>query len=161
MSSANRTMSSSSDAGVQYFITVLAFFCIAGWEAMMIRFELWTPRDYLVSPETYLTLVGEHSVQLRGALDEAAEQAATGREEDEHRHRAPPLRRQIFGRRIGSQRDGGDSARVGAIQRTQPNARFRTVYDEQEPPPAGKVVKTKPAGLSIAACRAPNGCCTG
>jgi cytochrome c oxidase subunit 1 len=50
--------------GVQYFITVIAFFCIAGWEAMMIRFQLWTPRDYLVSPQTYLTLVGEHSVLM-------------------------------------------------------------------------------------------------
>lgn len=50
--------------GVQYLIAVIVLFCMGGFAAMVIRFELLTPDARLVSPETYLTLVGEHSVMM-------------------------------------------------------------------------------------------------
>jgi cytochrome c oxidase subunit I len=50
--------------GVQYFVTVLAFFCIGGFTAMLIRTELLTPQARLVDPEVYLSLVTEHSVTM-------------------------------------------------------------------------------------------------
>lgn len=50
--------------GIQYLVTVLAFFCIGGFTAMLIRTELLTPNVRLTDPETYLTLVTEHSVTM-------------------------------------------------------------------------------------------------
>ncbi|HLJ69507.1 MAG TPA: cbb3-type cytochrome c oxidase subunit I [Chloroflexota bacterium] len=50
--------------GIQYLVAVLAFFCIGGFTAMLIRTELLTPNVKLVDPEVYLTLVTEHSVTM-------------------------------------------------------------------------------------------------
>lgn len=50
--------------GIQYLVAVLAFFCIGGFTAMLIRTELLTPNAQLTDPETYLTLVTEHSVTM-------------------------------------------------------------------------------------------------
>lgn len=50
--------------GVQYLFTVLLFFCIGGFNAMMIRLELTGSSAHYFSPQTYLTLVGEHSVMM-------------------------------------------------------------------------------------------------
>ncbi len=50
--------------GLQYLVGVIVFFCIAGFNAMLIRTELITPNGRLVSPGDYLTLVGEHSVGM-------------------------------------------------------------------------------------------------
>lgn len=48
--------------GIQYLVTVILFFTIGGFLAMLIRTELLSPNARLVSPEVYLTLVTEHSV---------------------------------------------------------------------------------------------------
>lgn len=50
--------------GIQYLVGTLAFFCIAGFTAMLIRTELLTPNVRLTDPENYLTLVTEHSVTM-------------------------------------------------------------------------------------------------
>ncbi|MGH2441762.1 MAG: cytochrome c oxidase subunit I [Chloroflexota bacterium] len=50
--------------GIQYLIFMITIFCIGGFNAMLIRAELMTPTANLFSPETYLTLVGEHSVMM-------------------------------------------------------------------------------------------------
>jgi cytochrome c oxidase subunit 1 len=50
--------------GIQYLVATLGFFCIGGFNAMLIRTELLTPNVKLVDPETYLTLVTEHSVTM-------------------------------------------------------------------------------------------------
>lgn len=50
--------------GIQYLVTVIAFFCVAGFNAMLIRTQLLTPDARLVDPEVYLTLVTEHSVMM-------------------------------------------------------------------------------------------------
>jgi cytochrome c oxidase subunit I len=50
--------------GIQYLVAVLAFFCIGGFTAMLIRTELLTPNVRLADPETYLSLVTEHSVTM-------------------------------------------------------------------------------------------------
>jgi cytochrome c oxidase subunit 1 len=50
--------------GVQYLFTVLLFFCIGGFNAMLIRLELTGSSAHYFSPQTYLNLVGEHSVMM-------------------------------------------------------------------------------------------------
>ncbi|HEX8918456.1 MAG TPA: cbb3-type cytochrome c oxidase subunit I [Chloroflexota bacterium] len=50
--------------GIQYLVVVIAFFCIGGFTAMLIRTELLTPNVRLVDPEVYLSLVTEHSVTM-------------------------------------------------------------------------------------------------
>src|SRR5579884_509070 len=50
--------------GGQYLFTVLLFFCIGGFNAMLIRLELTGSNSHYFSPQTYLTLVGEHSVMM-------------------------------------------------------------------------------------------------
>lgn len=50
--------------GIQYLVTVIIFFCFGGFLAMLIRTELLTPNAQLTDPETYLTLVTEHSVTM-------------------------------------------------------------------------------------------------
>jgi cytochrome c oxidase subunit I len=50
--------------GVQYLFTVILFFCIGGFNAMLIRLELTGSSAHYFSPQTYLTLVGEHSVMM-------------------------------------------------------------------------------------------------
>ena len=50
--------------GVQYLFAVLLFFCIGGFNAMLIRLELTGSSAHYFSPETYLNLVGEHSVLM-------------------------------------------------------------------------------------------------
>ncbi len=50
--------------GAQYLFTVLLFFCVGGFNAMLIRLELTGSNAHYFSPQTYLTLVGEHSVMM-------------------------------------------------------------------------------------------------
>ncbi|MGI8825435.1 MAG: cytochrome c oxidase subunit I [Chloroflexota bacterium] len=50
--------------GIQYLIAVIFFFCVAGFNAMLIRTELLTPDVKLMSPEMYLTMVAEHSIGM-------------------------------------------------------------------------------------------------
>jgi cytochrome c oxidase subunit 1 len=50
--------------GIQYLVTVIVFFCVAGFTAMLIRTELLTPNVKLADPEVYLSLVTEHSVTM-------------------------------------------------------------------------------------------------
>lgn len=50
--------------GVQYLFTVLLFFCVGGFNAMLIRLELTGSSAHYFSPQTYLNLVGEHSVMM-------------------------------------------------------------------------------------------------
>src|SRR5579884_1576070 len=50
--------------GLQYLVGIIAFFCVAGFNAMMIRTELLTPNATFVDPGVYLTIVGEHSVMM-------------------------------------------------------------------------------------------------
>ncbi len=50
--------------GIQYLVVVIAFFCWAGFNAMLIRTELLTPNAKLMDPDTYLTMVAEHSVGM-------------------------------------------------------------------------------------------------
>jgi cytochrome c oxidase subunit 1 len=50
--------------GIQYLVTTLAFFCLGGVYAMLIRTELLTPHAQLASATVYLTLVTEHSVTM-------------------------------------------------------------------------------------------------
>lgn len=48
--------------GVQYFVVILSFLFIGGLGAMFIRAELLQPDPSFASAESYLTLVGLHSV---------------------------------------------------------------------------------------------------
>jgi cytochrome c oxidase subunit 1 len=50
--------------GIQYLVAVLAFFCVGGFTAMLIRTELFTPNVRLFDPAVYLSLVTEHSVTM-------------------------------------------------------------------------------------------------
>jgi len=50
--------------GLQYFVTVLLFFFIAGLNAMFIRAELMTPNESLWKPGQYLSLVGLHGTMM-------------------------------------------------------------------------------------------------
>ncbi len=50
--------------GAQYLVAVLFFFCVGGLNAMLIRLELTGSSSHYFSPQTYLTLVGEHSVMM-------------------------------------------------------------------------------------------------
>jgi cytochrome c oxidase subunit 1 len=50
--------------GLQYFVTVLLFFLIAGLNAMFIRAELLTPRERLWNANQYLSLVSLHGTMM-------------------------------------------------------------------------------------------------
>ncbi|MGZ4269045.1 MAG: hypothetical protein ACXVSX_07520, partial [Solirubrobacteraceae bacterium] len=50
--------------GLQYFVTVLLFFLIAGLNAMFIRAELMTPNESLWNAGQYLSLVGLHGTMM-------------------------------------------------------------------------------------------------
>ena len=50
--------------GIQYLGLILAMFCFGGFSAMLIRAELWSPNVILWPPDTYLTLIGLHSVTM-------------------------------------------------------------------------------------------------
>ncbi|HEX4804619.1 MAG TPA: cbb3-type cytochrome c oxidase subunit I, partial [Conexibacter sp.] len=50
--------------GMQYFVTVLLFFLIAGLNAMFIRAELLTPKEKLWNANQYLSLVGLHGTMM-------------------------------------------------------------------------------------------------
>lgn len=50
--------------GIQYLVATVAFFCIGGFTAMLIRTELLTPNVRLADPQVYLSLVTEHSVTM-------------------------------------------------------------------------------------------------
>ncbi|GAC1442784.1 MAG: cytochrome c oxidase subunit I [Chloroflexota bacterium] len=50
--------------GMQYLVSIIAFFCIGGFTAMLIRTELLNNNARLVDPEVYLSLVTEHSVTM-------------------------------------------------------------------------------------------------
>jgi cytochrome c oxidase subunit I len=50
--------------GMQYFVTVLLFFLIAGLNAMFIRAELLTPSEKLWNANQYLSLVGLHGTMM-------------------------------------------------------------------------------------------------
>jgi cytochrome c oxidase subunit 1 len=50
--------------GIQYLVAIIGFFCVAGFNAMLIRTELLTPNVRLMDPQVYLTVVTEHSVMM-------------------------------------------------------------------------------------------------
>jgi cytochrome c oxidase subunit I len=50
--------------GLQYFVTVLLFFLIAGLNAMFIRAELVTPNERLWNANQYLSLVSLHGTMM-------------------------------------------------------------------------------------------------
>jgi cytochrome c oxidase subunit 1 len=50
--------------GLQYFVTVLLFFLIAGLNAMFIRAELLTPNESLWNANQYLSLVSLHGTMM-------------------------------------------------------------------------------------------------
>jgi cytochrome c oxidase subunit 1 len=50
--------------GLQYFVTVLLFFLIAGLNAMFIRAELMTPNEKLWNANQYLSLVSLHGTMM-------------------------------------------------------------------------------------------------
>jgi cytochrome c oxidase subunit 1 len=50
--------------GLQYFVTVLFFFLIAGLNAMFIRAELLTPHERLWNANQYLSLVSLHGTMM-------------------------------------------------------------------------------------------------
>jgi cytochrome c oxidase subunit 1 len=50
--------------GIQYFVTVLFFFLIAGLNAMFIRAELLTPNENLWNANQYLSLVSLHGTMM-------------------------------------------------------------------------------------------------
>jgi len=50
--------------GLQYFVTVLLFFLIAGLNAMFIRAELLTPNEKLWNANQYLSLVSLHGTMM-------------------------------------------------------------------------------------------------
>ena len=50
--------------GMQYFVTILLFFLIAGLNAMFIRAELLTPKEKLWNANQYLSLVGLHGTMM-------------------------------------------------------------------------------------------------
>jgi cytochrome c oxidase subunit 1 len=50
--------------GLQYFVTVLLFFLIAGLNAMFIRAELVTPKETLWNANQYLSLVSLHGTMM-------------------------------------------------------------------------------------------------
>jgi cytochrome c oxidase subunit 1 len=50
--------------GLQYFVTVLLFFLIAGLNAMFIRAELLTPHERLWNANQYLSLVSLHGTMM-------------------------------------------------------------------------------------------------
>ncbi len=50
--------------GMQYFVVIIAFLFIGGLGAMFIRAELLQPAPSVASAESYLTLVGLHSVLM-------------------------------------------------------------------------------------------------
>ncbi|MEA2395274.1 MAG: cytochrome c oxidase subunit [Solirubrobacteraceae bacterium] len=50
--------------GMQYFVTVLFFFLIAGLNGMFIRAELLTPNESLWNAGQYLSLVGLHGTMM-------------------------------------------------------------------------------------------------
>jgi cytochrome c oxidase subunit 1 len=50
--------------GLQYFVTVLLFFLIAGLNAMFIRAELMTPNERLWNANQYISLVSLHGTMM-------------------------------------------------------------------------------------------------
>jgi cytochrome c oxidase subunit I len=50
--------------GLQYFVTVLLFFFVAGLNGMFIRAELLTPTEKLWNANQYLSLVGLHGTMM-------------------------------------------------------------------------------------------------
>ena len=50
--------------GVQYLFGMITYFLTAGLFAMAIRTELLSPTYHLLSPSTYLTVVGEHGTMM-------------------------------------------------------------------------------------------------
>lgn len=50
--------------GIQYLVAAVFFFSLGGLFAMIIRTDLLTPNSQFTDPETYLTLVTEHSVTM-------------------------------------------------------------------------------------------------
>jgi cytochrome c oxidase subunit 1 len=50
--------------GIQYLVTTLGFFCIAGVYALLIRTALLVPDAQLIHATNYLTLVTEHGVTM-------------------------------------------------------------------------------------------------
>src|ERR1019366_9770294 len=46
--------------GIMYMVTTFVFFCLGGAEALMIRLQLGTPNNTLVTPEIYNQLFTMH-----------------------------------------------------------------------------------------------------
>jgi len=47
-----------------YMVTTFVFFCLGGVEALMMRLQLGTPNNTLVSPETYNQLFTMHGTTM-------------------------------------------------------------------------------------------------
>jgi cytochrome c oxidase subunit 1 len=50
--------------GVQYLVSMVAYFCTAGLFAMAIRTELLSPTSHVFGPGTYIEIVGEHGTMM-------------------------------------------------------------------------------------------------
>ena len=50
--------------GIMYMVTTLVFFCLGGVEALMIRLQLGTPNNTLVTPAVYNQLFTMHGTTM-------------------------------------------------------------------------------------------------
>jgi cytochrome c oxidase subunit 1 len=50
--------------GIQYLISMIAYFCVAGLFAIAIRAELLSPTHHLFSSSAYIAVVGEHGTMM-------------------------------------------------------------------------------------------------
>jgi cytochrome c oxidase subunit I len=50
--------------GIQYLVGMIIYFCTAGLFAMAIRVELLSPSYHVLSPGTYIEVVGEHGTMM-------------------------------------------------------------------------------------------------
>jgi cytochrome c oxidase subunit 1 len=57
--------------GIQYFVGVLAFFLVAGLNAMLIRVELLSPTEHTWPAGNYLTVVGLHGTMMLTTMTSA------------------------------------------------------------------------------------------
>src|ERR1700682_5376660 len=50
--------------GIMYMVTTFVFFCLGGVEALMLRLQLGTPNNTLVTPQTYNQLFTMHGTTM-------------------------------------------------------------------------------------------------
>ena len=56
--------------GIMYMVTTFVFFCLGGVEALMMRLQLGTPDNTLVTPQTYNQLFTMHGTTNRKIIVE-------------------------------------------------------------------------------------------